>query len=189
MILIGGPDYAAERYGKQTDGTVSPMHAEREEFDFRLGQHLMEETDIPILFVCAAMQWLNIYRGGSLHVHIESAFPGLGLNHRSTEQIPAAEHPVNVVSRSQLMKIYRRKVIPRTVSSHHQSIDQLGQGLVIDGYAPDGIVEAISYPARPFTIGVQWHPEQDYEGNKRLFGAFINAARKARQGKASRKTK
>ena len=85
-----------------------------------------------------------------------------------------------MVPRSQLMRIYRRKTIPSVLSSHHQAIDRLGKDLVVVGLSPDGIVEAIAHTKRPFTIGVQWHPEQDYEGNKRLFMAFIRAARRAR---------
>jgi putative glutamine amidotransferase len=180
LLLIGGPDYRPERYGKPTDATVSPVHPEREDFDFRLGRHVLENTDIPVLGICGGMQWLNIFYGGSLHVDIESAFPGLGLSHRSALQIPASEHPVNVFSRTQLMRIYRRKLIPRVLSSHHQAVDLLGEDLVVEALSPDGIIEAIAHRKRPFTIGVQWHPEQDYQGNKRLFKAFIKAARRAK---------
>jgi putative glutamine amidotransferase len=177
LLLIGGRDYDPDRYGKQTDPTLNPLHPEREEFDFRLGRYILTKTDIPVLGICGGMQWLNIFYGGGLHVDIESAFPGLGLKHRTIEQIPAASHPVSVVSRSQLMSIYRRKIIPSVLSSHHQAIDQLGKDLVVEGLSPDGIVEAIAHTKRPFTVGVQWHPEQDYQGNRRLFKAFIKAAR------------
>jgi len=177
MLLIGGRDYTPERYGKQEDATVKPLHPEREEFDFRLGRFVLTKTDLPVLGICGGMQWINIFYGGSLHVDIEATFPGLGLQHRTIEHIPAAQHPVLVTKSSQLMGIYRRKVIPRVVSSHHQSIDQLGEGLSIEGLSPDGIVEAIAHTQRPFTVGVQWHPEQDFTSNKPLFKAFIRAAR------------
>jgi len=177
LLLIGGRDYAPGRYGKESSPAVTPLHPEREEFDFRLGKYVLEETDLPVLGICGGMQWLNIFYGGSLHVDIEAAFPGLGLSHRTIQHIPAADHPVLVKSGSGLMKIYRRKIIPSTVSSHHQSIDILGHGLEIDGVAPDGIIEAIRHMTRYFTVGVQWHPEQGYEANKRLFKAFIRAAR------------
>lgn len=180
LLLIGGPDYSPERYGKLSDATVHPLHPEREEFDFRLGSYILTKTNIPVLGICGGMQWLNIFYGGSLHVDVEAAFPGLGLKHRSLEQIPAAEHPVNVLSGSQLMSIFRRKVIASVLSSHHQAVDQLGQDLLIEGYSPDGIVEAIAHSKRPFTIGVQWHPEQDYQRNKRLFSAFVKAAGRAK---------
>jgi putative glutamine amidotransferase len=180
LLLIGGRDYTPDRYGKHSDPSVNPLHPEREEFDFRLGSYVLTKTNIPVLGICGGMQWLNIFYGGSLHVDIESAFPGLGLNHRTIQHIPAAAHPVNVAARSLLMSIYRRKVILKVVSSHHQSSDKLGQDIVAEGMSPDGIVEAIAHTKRPFTIGVQWHPEQDYQANKRLFKAFIRAARGAK---------
>ncbi len=180
FIFIGGPDYSPKRYGKRTNSTVHPAHPEREEFDFRLYDYILTKTKIPVLFICLGIQGMNLYYGGSLFVDIARAFPGRGLKHRSSKGIPAASHPVAVVSRSQLMRIYRRKIIASVLSSHHQAIDRLGKDLTVVGLSPDGIVEAIAHTKRPFTIGVQWHPEQDYEGNKRLFMAFIRAARETR---------
>ena len=29
----------------------------------------------------------------------------------------------------------------------------------------DGVIEAVELTEKPFTIGVQWHPERDYESN------------------------
>ena len=46
--------------------------------------------------------------------------------------------------------------------------------------APDGIVEAIEDAARRFVIGVQWHPEYDWEHDpvsRRIFEAFGAAVR------------
>jgi putative glutamine amidotransferase len=58
-------------------------------------------------------------------------------------------------------------------TSHHQSVDKPGRGLSIAARADDGIVEAVELADRKFVIGVQWHPERDYEGNRNLFEAFV----------------
>jgi len=43
--------------------------------------------------------------------------------------------------------------------------------------APDGVIEAIDDPSRPFYLGVQWHPERGGEDelNLGVFRRFIAA--------------
>ena len=66
-------------------------------------------------------------------------------------------------------------------SLHNQGIDRLGAGLVVEGQAPDGVIEAIRVAAAPgFAVGVQWHPEYDFETDavsRRIFEAFGEAVR------------
>ena len=50
---------------------------------------------------------------------------------------------------------------------------RLGTGLSAVAWADDGIIEAIESKTRPFMIGVQWHPERDYNGNVPLFSEFV----------------
>jgi len=61
-------------------------------------------------------------------------------------------------------------------SAHGQGIDQLGTGLVVEGVAPDGVIEALSLPsARAFTVGVQWHAEWLYESHPLSRALFAGA--------------
>ena len=64
-------------------------------------------------------------------------------------------------------------------SLHNQGIDRVAPGLVIEGVAPDGTVEAVRVAtARAFAVGVQWHPEYDFEidaVSRRIFEAFSEA--------------
>jgi gamma-glutamyl-gamma-aminobutyrate hydrolase PuuD len=55
--------------------------------------------------------------------------------------------------------------------SHHQAVDQLGDGLVITARSADGVPEAVELTGADFVLGVQWHPEQDAE--VRLFKALV----------------
>jgi putative glutamine amidotransferase len=61
-------------------------------------------------------------------------------------------------------------------SLHNQGIERLAPGLVAEGTAPDGTIEAIRVVASPgFAVGVQWHPEYDFETDevsRRIFEAF-----------------
>ena len=46
-----------------------------------------------------------------------------------------------------------------TNSMHHQGIFELAPELRAAAYDDQGLIEAIEHPDKPFTIGVQWHPE------------------------------
>ena len=63
------------------------------------------------------------------------------------------------------------------------SLDELGEGLTPVGWAPDGVVEAIELPDKPYALGVLWHPEEDERSN--VIGSLVEAAgayRDARPG-------
>ena len=47
----------------------------------------------------------------------------------------------------------------RVNSFHHQAINRLGGGLRAVAWSPDGVIEGVEAPARPFVLGVQWHAE------------------------------
>ena len=67
-----------------------------------------------------------------------------------------------------------REVMTNTL--HGQGIARAGQGIVIDGQAPDGTPEAIYVKDAPgFTLSVQWHPEWNADSDpvsRPLFQAF-----------------
>ncbi len=179
FVFIGGHDYSPSRYGQEPHPSVTLIHPIREEFDFRLMRLALESRGAdgepkPMLCICGGLQLLNLELGGSLHQDIETMLPGHGILHRNRDEV--ARHPIRLQKGSQLRRIYRSGTVERPISSHHQCIDRLGQNLVTTGYADDGIVEAIEHDTRPFTIGVQWHPEADYEGSGRLFRALIRKA-------------
>jgi putative glutamine amidotransferase len=58
---------------------------------------------------------------------------------------------------------------------HHQAIDQVGTGMVVSAWSPDGLIEAVELLDYPFGVAVQWHPETTLE-DLTLFQALISAA-------------
>jgi putative glutamine amidotransferase len=73
-------------------------------------------------------------------------------------------------------------------SFHHQAVDELGSGLRVVGWAPDGTVEAIEATDRRFTVAVQWHAESMVRSpeQERLLAAFTHAAEAAARAGVAR---
>ncbi|MBX9722080.1 MAG: gamma-glutamyl-gamma-aminobutyrate hydrolase family protein, partial [Candidatus Obscuribacterales bacterium] len=62
------------------------------------------------------------------------------------------------------------------VTSHHQCIDKPGSGINVTAKSEDGLVEAVERNGERFVVGVQWHPERDFDSNQKLFGEFVKRA-------------
>jgi putative glutamine amidotransferase len=85
-----------------------------------------------------------------------------GTNHKKISETEDRLHDVNVRGNTLLLNLVKQNT-GIVNSSHHQSIDRLGEGLIISAKAPDGIVEAIEWEekaGKPFFLAVQWHPER-----------------------------
>lgn len=197
ILLIGGRDYNPELYGGEQDETVALLHPDRVKFDLALAKEAIKRN-LPVLGICGGLQLINLAMGGSLIVDIPSHFArrfargpvgfaeaveavgaqraSKALVHRAGDGQPRAEHPVEVIRDSKLFSIYST-VVARTVSSHHQAVLKLGRWLKATAYAADGIIEAIEHRTKRFVVGVQWHPERDFEANRRLFKAFVTACK------------
>ena len=95
-----------------------------------------------ILGICAGLQELNVYFGGSLHQRIEG-------------HCHDGKHPVRILPGSYIHQMYGSE--ERDVNTwHFQAIKCLGEGLKATAFAPDGTIEAIENEQ---VLGVQWHPE------------------------------
>ncbi|MBS0373238.1 MAG: gamma-glutamyl-gamma-aminobutyrate hydrolase family protein [Proteobacteria bacterium] len=143
---------------------------------------------LPLLAICRGFQELNVAYGGTLHQKLHE-LPGR-LMHKEDESQPLEQqygpaHDLALTPGGQLARIAGRDRI-RVNSLHSQGIDRLGDGLVVEGTAPDGVVEAVSVAGAPgFALAVQWHPEWQVLSNefsKALFAAFGDAARAHARG-------
>lgn len=180
LMLIGGLDYCPSSYGENLSDedkrelNVEVTHEIRQDFDFRLVKQAIEHTRIPILGICAGCQLLNIVLGGTLITDINCELPDTTVKHASPNgwQEGFNRHDVRLEPDSIVRSIYKtdRVEVP---TSHHQSVRTLGRGLKPTAYADDGIIEAVELEGRSFIVGVQWHPERDFKGNRRLFEEFV----------------
>jgi putative glutamine amidotransferase len=71
----------------------------------------------------------------------------------------------------------QKKSFP-TNSFHHQAVKTVKKPLIVSAYAPDGVVEGVEDPTRPFVLGVQFHPEfLNNPEHRKILEGFISAAK------------
>lgn len=180
LMLIGGYDYCPSKYGEKLDEetkaklNVELAHERRQDFDFTLMGLALQKQALPILGICAGAQLLNVELGGTLITDIIHELPDSEVLHASKNgwKDGFKRHEVALEENSAIAAIYKSTRID-VPTSHHQAVDKPGRGLTIAARADDGVVEAVELEGRKFVIGVQWHPERDFEGNRSLFEAFI----------------
>lgn len=176
LLLTGGRDLDPAFYGRprhpRTD-LLAPRRQEAELGWFRWA----DRAGIPILGICLGCQVINVARGGTLHQYLPD-LPGTA-NH-GTAARPSAH---DVMTRPGHLRKAGGNRLTGISSSHRQAADALGAGLIVTGVADDGVVEAIEDPARPFLVGVQWHPERtpDHPATRALVHAFVAACRTVRE--------
>jgi len=174
VCLSGGPDLTAGLYGAHPHPKHGPTAPDLDRFEIAVARYA-DERGIPLLAVCRGAQALNVARGGSLYQHLPDDV-GTAVQHRQTEY-DGTSHPVRVAPDSLLAGVLGADSA-EVNSFHHQSVKDLGHGLRAVAWAPDGVIEAVEAPDRPFLLGVQWHAEgiADRPEQARLFSAFIAAA-------------
>ncbi len=146
------------------------------------------DAGVPLLAICRGFQELNVALGGTLHQRLQDLPDRMD---HSTPMQPCARirqgkaHGLRVAAGSWLHRVAGATEIAVN-SLHNQGIDQIAPGLVAEGTAPDGTIEAVRVvstckgPVHGFAIGVQWHPEYDFETDpvsRRIFTEFGDAVR------------
>lgn len=181
ICLSGGPDLDPETYGARPHPELGPTEPDLDRFELAMARGA-DTREMPILAICRGTQALNVARRGSLIQHLPEASPEFA--HRQSAPGDQTSHTVDIEPGSRLAAALGDEavLVPDELdvnSFHHQAIDRLGAGLKVTARAPDGTVEAIEDPARPFLIGVQWHAEtlvhRPYEAA--LFRHFVEACR------------
>lgn len=159
IIFTGGVDIYPELYcdwdTTETKGTYNPA---RDGFELKLLEKVLEMR-IPVLAICRGMQLVNIYFRGSLIFDLEEI---RNVNHRKISDTEDRMHNVKIFENTLLHSIIGKDEIDVT-SSHHQAVDRLGEGLMVNAKSGDGIIEGIEFAnkdSNPFFLGIQWHPER-----------------------------
>ncbi|AXK40269.1 gamma-glutamyl-gamma-aminobutyrate hydrolase family protein [Crenobacter cavernae] len=144
------------------------------------------ERGLPVLGICRGAQEVNVALGGELYQHVQEEAGYF--DHREKTDAPLEHqygpiHHVSLTPGGWLAEWAGEERIAVN-SLHQQGVKRLAPGLVVEGLAEDGLVEAFRMDAaRGFLLAVQWHPEWQYWNNTvsmAIFRAFGDACRSHR---------
>ncbi len=177
VLLTGGADPATEPFGAPTHPRANRVHPDRQRFEYALLCALADRPDLPVLGICLGMQMMALCAGGELNQRLEDDTPTHAAHMDDRRHAVAA-----TVGRSALWvgEAEPGAQLGIVTSWHRQAMRSPGSLRVVAA-APDGVVEALDNPDRPFHLGVQWHPERtlDPRLGMDLFRRFVAAAGQA----------
>jgi putative glutamine amidotransferase len=210
LVIGGGTDVDPFHYGQQSDGqesepaedrdsihrrtpldwlvglvlgvfralfathSVQDYDPERDQLEKSLIQHALYQQ-LPTLGICRGAQLMNVVLGGSLHQDIGHFYTEETSNIRSilprkTIAITQGCHLQEIIGTQSCF----------VNALHNQSIDRLGEDILVSAVEPSGVIQAIEKHDQRFFIGVQWHPEYMPQSNRQQ-GLFRGLARCARE--------
>jgi putative glutamine amidotransferase len=173
LILSGGGDVNPRYFGQGLGGAErKSIDDRRDELEISLSQAALAK-DLPVFAICRGCQVLNVAAGGGLVQHFDG--------HRTPEGGPTNFHDVVLQPESKLRTIVQQETLPVN-TYHHQGVDEACLAPLFHTAAvaqPDSwIVEAYESREHRWVVGVQWHPERNFEldhGHIRIWDSFIAA--------------
>ncbi len=176
LIITGGNfDVPPEMYGEASQHAKTSTKPKRSQFEWAITQGAVKRN-MPILGICGGQQLLNVILGGTLIQHIPDSISN-ALAHEQPNPRHEPGHEVAIVHNTLLSSIVKKPTI-QVNSAHHQAVGKPAPGAIVNARAEDGVIEGIEYPAHPFCLGVQWHPEFSVtHADDAILTAFIEATR------------
>lgn len=157
LILTGGVDPDTTAFGQPMHPKARAMDPTRQAFELGLLEAVRDaKPQAAVLGVCLGMQLMALHAGGALDQYMPETMG----DEAAAAHTENREHPINLAVPDSQLGTSPGKI----VSSHRQRVSDTGSMRLIAA-APDGTVEAIDDPARPFYVGVQWHPERGRPGS------------------------
>lgn len=173
LVFTGGRDLDPALYDQQRLDETDEPERRRDRFELALMRAALD-GGVPFLAVGRGLHVLTVARGGTLTQDL----PG----HRA-DRARYVPHDVVLGTGSYLGGLLGTRIM--APACHHQAPYQLGDGLTVAGWSPDGeVTEALEVEGHRFGVGVHWHPEES--DDLRLFEALAAAAAEPRTAPAGR---
>lgn len=189
LVFQGGADVSPKSYGEEALRPEWSGDRARDQYEIELFWECVIQRK-PVLGICRGIQLINVALGGSLWQDIAQQIPGTQ-PHVDWKAYDAHTHDVAFVPGSGLGRLYAMSTGGLVTSIHHQALNRLGRGLVVEATSvPDGVVEAVRWNGSSYVVGVQWHPEFHDSGGRDLLDCspilaeFLDSARATRSQSA-----
>lgn len=186
LLISGGNfDIHPSYYGEKPIKEIGAIKEARTEFELAMTD-LALKRDLPVLGICGGAQAINVVLGGTLYQDIATQAPHAG-QHEQSARKEIGGHRVIVERGTRLETIVRRRSFAVN-TTHHQAVKKIGNGLIVNATAEDGMIEGIESPGHSFVLGVQWHPEvlaPRRLPHRRIFSFFVAACRHRRRARQS----
>lgn len=178
ILLSGGGDVDPHLFGEEPLEVTGEISPGRDAFEINITRIALAEGQ-PVLGVCRGIQVLNIAAGGSVCQDISSVTES-PLKHSQLAPRWYPTHGLAILPDSRLSDVIGG-VSVRVNSFHHQAVNRVAGGFIVNARSPDGVIEGIE-AEKGYAVGVQFHPEDMYERDRR----FLNIFRSLVEAAASR---
>jgi putative glutamine amidotransferase len=184
LLIQGGLDVDPSLYGEERKPELEKIDEQTDKFLIELIKQAVARK-IPILGICRGLQILNVYYGGTLYQDLKYAgFKNNDPHKQSEDNLTTTHHGIKLEKDSILSKIMNNKETLKVNSFHHQAINKIGKGLLVDAKSDDGIIEAIHLnDDSHWVLGLQFHPEQLMRKDDEFLPIFKEFIQKAREMK------
>lgn len=177
FLLTGGQDVSPALYGAKAHPRCGETCPARDAMESLLLREALQ-LEKPVFGICRGIQFLNAALGGTLYQDLPSEHPSPEQHHQTPPyHLPA--HQVHILPDTPLHRLLGKDRLAVN-SYHHQAVRSLAPSLQAMAQAPDGLIEAVWMPSKPFVWAVQWHPEFSHEtdpDSRKLFRAFVQSCK------------
>lgn len=169
VLLSGGGDVDPVFFGEAPHPSTGNINPLRDAFEIELTRQALA-AGLPLLGICRGIQVMNIAAGGTIFQDI-SLIPGSSPGHLQQAPRRKPTHDLDI-SPDSLLSYLLGGVSVRVNSIHHQAVDRVAGRFIVTARSPDGVVEGLEAPGGAFAVGVQFHPEEMWESDRKFLNIF-----------------